>query len=189
MVIISCEFFNPETFDIWSESWSSLAVFVCSIALTTTILQGSDAIRDWWKKHLEDELKAYATRQVKNTYKKEEFPDAVLDMYMAEITRRITHTIIQYVTKDSTEQFWKNYTKQVYGICIVICLALFLQPHGIWRFIYLVPFYPLLDMAQTLWNHKRDLMNELNQFIEDEDSIKQLLTLTQTGLLNIPTHP
>lgn len=182
--LFDCAFLACEEVSFEFENWDAVALFICSISITTTILQGSEPLRRWWRKVLTFSLQNYGEELFDSVYG-DSLVAAEKTRYLNTTSRYIQQEMDQYDEKYTIDIFWEKYTKLVYVTSIGIGVFMLFSPAGCWRLIYLFSFFPLLYLCVKFMLHKEKLKEKLAAFIENEDDIKRLISLQEHESYNI----
>lgn len=155
-----------------SDSFSSLAVFVLSVSLTTTVLQDSDRIKEMWADFLEQKLGVFGQSQVDYLYVRDDISSDLLND-MREVTSRfIQAQVIEYKESKKIQIALTCYTKEVYVCCFIVAVLLFYSPENWLRYLYFCACLPLPHLGMMLLDHWRKIRRKIDNYISDENAIK-----------------
>lgn len=180
-----CIFSKCEHICNTATTWDDFAIFVCSISLTATILQGATPLREWWKNYLRLSLQKYGTQLIDETYSRSGLTSETIDKYLTMASRKINQKISKYDEKFEIDDIWKSYTKKVYLISFILAIVILANPNCYIKLFYLLSVYPLLSQALILRSHWITLKKSISYFIQSEDTIKTLIKYQEEQSYNL----
>lgn len=154
-------------------SLSNLAVFVSSVSLTTTLLQGSHQVKMMWVGRVEKHLSEFGKHYIKQRYAHGEFSENILPKVRDVVSSHLQTQVKEYKRGNEMKRMWKIYTMEVYLCCLLVAILLFFSPENFIQIFYLFSVYPMLHLGATLLRDWRSLHTEAEHYISDEQMLKK----------------